>query len=207
MGGGKIKLLQSSIIPGMSQEPGLVHSYISIDVETAGPTPGQYALLSIGACTLVEPRRTFYIELKPDKPGSLPEALAISRLSMEKLAADGVEPEIAMQQFADWVSSCIPEGHQPLFVAFNAPFDWMFVNDYFRRYLGYNPFGHAALDIKSYFMGLDGVAWSQTSMRNVSQRYLQGQPLSHQALQDAIDQAVIFQKMLAEATQHGSPVK
>ncbi len=29
------------------------------------------------------------------------------------------------------------------FVAFNASFDWMFVKDYFHRFLGRNTFGHA----------------------------------------------------------------
>ena len=27
----------------------------------------------------------------------------------------------------------------------------MFVNDYFHRFLGRNPFGHAALDLKAFF--------------------------------------------------------
>jgi ribonuclease T len=163
------------------------HAYISVDVEAAGSNPSQYALLSIGACTLSEPRQTFYI------------ALEVCNLSLEKLAVEGVEPAVAMQQFATWLKTCVPQGQHPLFVAFNAPFDWMFVNDYFRRYLGYNPFGYSALDIKSYFMGLDGVTWDQTSMRNVSQRYLEGHRLSHHALQDALDQAEIFEKMLAES--------
>ncbi len=27
-------------------------TYISVDIETAGPNPGGYAMLSIGACTV-----------------------------------------------------------------------------------------------------------------------------------------------------------
>jgi DNA polymerase III epsilon subunit-like protein len=123
---------------------------------------------------------------------------------MERLTAEGVEPKAAMQHIADWLLDCVPEGQRPIFVAFNAPFDWMFVNDYFQRYLGYNPFGHAALDIKSFFMGLDGVPWSQTSMRTIGPRYLNIRHLSHHALQDAIDQAEIFEKMLAESAQTAS---
>lgn len=178
--------------------------YISVDVETAGPNPAQFSLLSIGACTLLEPRRVFYVELKPDKPGSTPEALQVNQLSMEELAVDGTEPREAMQLFADWVQSCTPSGSSPLFVAFNAPFDWMFVNDYFQRYLGHNPFGHAALDIKSFFMGMDGVSWSETSMRTIGPRYLDDRRLTHHALQDAIDQAGIFKKMLAESIASAS---
>ena len=40
-----------------------------------------------------------------------------------------------------------------VFVGFNAPFDWSFVNYYFHRFLGHNPFGFTAVDIKAYYMG------------------------------------------------------
>jgi ribonuclease T len=179
-----------------------LEDYISIDVETAGPNPSQYAMLSIGACTLTSPRKTFYVELKPDRQAFSTEALEISHLSLEKLSKEGQEPKEAMLHFADWLKESVPAGIRPIFVAFNAPFDWMFVNDYFQRYLHYNPFGHAALDIKSYFMGQEGVPWSQTSMHNVGSRYLNIKHLSHHALQDAIEQADIFIKMLAEAARH-----
>ena len=36
-------------------------AYISVDIETAGPNPSQYAMLSIGACLVCEPQRTFYL--------------------------------------------------------------------------------------------------------------------------------------------------
>jgi DNA polymerase III epsilon subunit-like protein len=181
-----------------------MEAYISIDVETAGPVPSQYAMLSIGACTLGEPRHEFYVELRPDKDKSLSEALAISNLSMERLAGEGVEPKVALQRFADWLKEVVPTDQRPLFVAFNAPFDWMFVNEYFFTYLGHNPFGHAALDIKSYFMGQAGVPWSQTSMWNISEQLLKRRQLSHHALQDAIDQAEIFEIMLARSAQIAS---
>ncbi|HKZ43754.1 MAG TPA: 3'-5' exonuclease [Anaerolineales bacterium] len=184
----------------MQTAPETIKSYISIDVETSGPNPGQYSMLSIGACTLTEPRQTFYIELKPDKAGFRQDALAISGLSMETLANDGTPPKESMQKLADWLKEVIPEEERPLFVAFNAPFDWMFINDYFMRYLGFNPFGHAALDIKSYFMGQEKVKWSQTSMRYISDHLDGNGPLSHNALQDAIDQAKLFEKMLANAS-------
>jgi len=180
-------------------------TYISIDVETAGPNPSQYSLLSIGACTLEEPQETFYIELKPVNDRAAPEALEISGLSLERLAAHGVEPAEALRRFEEWLMQITPKGKKPLFVAFNAPFDWMFVNDYFHRYLGHNPFGHSALDVKSYYMGLAGVTWAETSMRYVSPRYLGDQRLSHHALQDAQDQAQVFKKMLAEARKGRKP--
>jgi ribonuclease T len=174
-------------------------TYISVDIETAGPNPGQYAMLSIGACTITEPVETFYVEIQPDREAVLPEALQVSGLSMEALRENGIPPEQAMKQFADWVKKVTPKNSRPIFVAFNAPFDWMFVNDYFHRYLGHNPFGHSALDMKAFFMGARGVAWGDTGFEKVTNYYKIDHPLTHNALQDALDQAVLFKKMLEKA--------
>lgn len=173
--------------------------YICVDVETAGPYPGRYAMLSIGACLVQDLSTTFYIELQPDRLDGLPEALAISGLSLETLQQHGSLPDDAMRAFADWVKRVVPEGSRAIFVAFNAPFDWMFVNDYFCRYLGENPFGHSALDIKAYYMGFAHVSWGETSLKNVSSHLLQEKHLVHNALQDAQDQAEIFNELLKQS--------
>ena len=172
---------------------------ISVDVETAGPNPSQYSLLAIGACCVFNPERNFYIELKPVNPAFRPEALESSGLSLEKLVLEGVEPEEAMQRFESWLQEVLPSGKHLVFAGFNAPFDWMFVNDYFHRFLGRNPFGHAAIDIKSYYMGFAKVPWAETTMRFLGPRYLNQPALSHHALSDALDQGEIFRKLLLEA--------
>lgn len=176
-----------------------LEGYVSVDVEAAGPNPSQYSLLSIGACLVADPQRTFYVELQPDNDHFTPEALAVSRLSLEELAEHGVPPAEALSRFEAWLEAEVPPDRQPIFVAFNVAFDWMFVSDYFHRYLGRNPFGHAALDLKAFYMGLTGVPWSETTMRYVAARYLGNRQLTHHALRDAQDQAELFQKMLAEA--------
>jgi DNA polymerase III epsilon subunit-like protein len=172
-------------------------TYISIDVETAGPHPASYSLLSIGACLVADSTRTFYVEVQPVNDNALPHALQVSGLKLEYLAEHGLPPAEAMAQFEAWVLHETPPGHRPVFVAFNAPFDWMFVCDYFYRYLGRNPFGHNALDIKALYMGLSGIRWCETSMAYVAARYLDGHPLAHHALHDAQDQAEIMRKLLA----------
>lgn len=165
--------------------------FISVDVETAGPNPGLYSLLAIGACTLDQPQKTFYAELQPVNSQIQAEAAKIHRLSLEDLAVRGLPPQDAMQRFADWVQSVVPKGARPVFVAFNAPFDWMFVCDYFHRYLGRNPFGHTAIDIKAYAMGMRGSSWADTSMKRLLPAS-ETTPLTHNALQDAIDQGSLF---------------
>lgn len=173
--------------------------YISIDVETAGPNPHTYALLSIGACLLDSPDIGFYVELQPILEAATPDALAVSGLSMQRLKAEGTEPREAMERFEAWLEKVLPPDARPIFLAFNAPFDWMFVNDYFHRFLGRNPFGHSALDMKTFFMGLTGCDWSGTRMADVVAHYGKQLELQHHALQDAQDQAMLFREMLQEA--------
>jgi DNA polymerase III epsilon subunit-like protein len=170
-------------------------AYISVDIETAGPNPSQYSLLSIGACLVSNPEHSFYVELQPTNENMLPEAFGIHGLSLEELKNSGIPPEAAMARFESWLHEILSDSQRPQFVAFNAPFDWMFVNDYFHRYLGHNPFGHTALDIKSLYMGYTRSSWKETSMKNVSIDYLEGRNISHNALEDAIDQAKIFAQL------------
>ena len=174
-------------------------TYISVDIETAGPNPSQYSLLSIGACLVTNIEINFYIELQPVNDNMRPESFAIHQLSMERLKSSGVPPGEAMAKFDSWLKDITPAGARSVFVAFNAPFDWMFVSDYFHRYLGYNPFGHAALDMKAFFMGLHGSNWKDTSMDNVAIHYLDGKQISHNALEDAQDQAKLFYRLFDEA--------
>lgn len=178
-------------------------AYVSVDVEASGPNPAQYSLLSIGAATVAEPRRTFYAELQPVNENFTAEAMEVNRLFLAELSESGLPPEEAMRRFERWLTEEIPPNVQPIFVGFNAPFDWMFVNDYFHRYLGHNPFGHNALDIKAFSTGLTGAAWRDTTYDTVSARFLDDRPLSHNALQDAVDQAEMFANMLAETPQNG----
>ena len=180
-------------------QPMLEELFISVDVETAGPTPGEYALLSIGACLVDDPSVTFYAELQPDSETTSPEAMAIHGLSLETLKQTGLPPKEAMEKFASWVKSATPATHKAIFVAFNAPFDWMYINEYFQRYLGENPFGHSALDIKAYYMGQTGVNWGETSLKQISSHFLEEHPLMHNALADALEQAEIFRKILSQS--------
>lgn len=172
--------------------------FIVVDIEAAGPIPGRYAMLSIGAATLTDPQEKFYIELQPDSEEFLPDAVAVSGLSMESLAMSGTPPRDAMDEFARWVVAVSPPGQKPVFTAFNAPFDWMFINGYFHRYLSYNPFGHKALDIKALYMGLHQVPFSDTSHHNICLHYGLKTSLSHHALKDAVQEAQLLSLILDE---------
>jgi ribonuclease T len=172
-------------------------TFVSVDVETAGPNPGRYSLLAIGACLVDEPDEGFYVELQPERDAAVPEALAVSGLSLEALRRTGRPAAEAMADFAAWVERVTPPGSRAVFVGFNAPFDWMFVADGFHRHLGRNPFGHSAVDIKSYAMGRDGCAFSDTSLALVAERHGGRTSLTHHALDDARVQSDLFARLRA----------
>ncbi len=172
--------------------------YISVDVETSGPIPEEYSLLSIGACIVGDPARNFYIELAPLNDNFTEQAMQTCDLSLAELRKHGAEPRAAMLQFADWVRETA-DGRGPVFVGFNAVFDWSFVNYYFIKYCGAdgNPFGHSALDIQAYYMGAFRTTWWETGMRRLPPEiHSPDRPLAHNALDDAIQQAEIFEKLL-----------
>lgn len=169
--------------------------YISVDIEASGPIPGEYSMLSLGACVVGEASKTFYSEFKPISEKYVHEAVDVSKLSLEKLKSSGVEPELGMREFENWIKEVSSE-KRPVFTAFNATFDWMFVAYYFHRFLGRNPFGISGLDIKAYYMGKFDTSWSETAKRNFDKRFLSSKKHTHNALDDAIEQAEIFQKII-----------
>lgn len=170
-----------------------------MDIEASGPIPGEYSLLSIGACVALESAETFYVELRPLNMNATDEAMGVCNLSLEELTKTGVEPRAAMERFAAWVERVAGNG-RAIFVGFNAAFDWSFVNYYFIRFLEKNPFGHAALDVKSYYMGHAHTTYSGTNMRKIQEKFLmENLPLTHNALEDAVRQAALFKKMLGDS--------
>jgi ribonuclease T len=176
--------------------------YVSVDVETAGPTPDVHALLSIGAVVVDSMADTFYVELQPDRSGLDPQTMGVHGLSLDQLMVEGVPAMKAVQEFEEWVLG-LANGRRPVFVAYNAPFDWMFVNVYFHRYLGRNPFGHGALDMKAVYLGLTGSEWAAIGLGALARRYGVRAALTHNALEDAQDQALLFRGMLDEARVRG----
>jgi DNA polymerase III epsilon subunit-like protein len=170
--------------------------YISVDIEASGPIPGEYSMLSIGACDVYRPDLAFSCVLKPTSANAEPEAMAVTGLSLVQLSEEGLTPEVAMNRFAHWVREVGGHG-TPVLVGLNAPFDWSFVNYYFIRYHGSNPFGFSALDIKALFMGVHKCAWRETrssKMKAVTGAKGQG---THDALEDARFQAELFRLIRA----------
>jgi len=169
--------------------------YFSVDIESSGPIPGRYSMLSLGACVVGNPEEAFYVELKPISKEFVPDALKVSGFDLERLERDGEPPAKAMEAFRDWVQTTAGD-RKAVFVGFNACYDWQFVNWYFESFTSGNPFGFGGIDIKSYYMGFSGQPWSKTTSSQLPNEFQPDEPQTHNALNDARSQASIFLKLI-----------
>jgi DNA polymerase III epsilon subunit-like protein len=157
-------------------------------------------MIAIGACLVTDPEVGFYREIRPLLGMPWDRATErIHRLTPAYLEEHGLEPPQAMLDLDGWLEASAP-GRQPIFVGFNAAFDWMFVADYFHRFLGRNPFGISALDLKGLYMGRHALQrWDATRFSEVRRTYPTRRQLTHHALDDARAQAELAQLLFGSA--------
>jgi DNA polymerase III epsilon subunit-like protein len=161
-------------------------------------------MLSIGASIVGNSANSFYAELQPINDNAVSEAMAVSKLDLKSLAKTGQKPRAVMSQFKEWVDASAV-GRKPIFVGFNASFDWAFVNWYFHKFLGDNPFGFGALDIKAYYMGLSGCNWGETTSSQLPEEFQPTHPATHNALNDAKAQGESFARLQRAAQKRPQP--
>ena len=162
---------------------------IMVDVETDGPIPGDYSMISFGAVIVNESLdKTFYGRLKPISEKFLPEALAVSGHTREETLTFE-DPAQTMTEFDKWVTdNC--EG-RPIFISDNNGFDWMFVCWYFHHFIGTNPFGFSSQNLGSLYKGM------QKDMY-VNFKHLRKTKHSHHPVDDAKGNAEALLTMKAE---------
>jgi ribonuclease T len=174
-------------------------TYISVDIECSGPIPAEYSMLSIGACVIGRESQKdycFYIEIQPISRKYVKEALEVTGFSMESLKVNGSPAKDAMIKFADWIGK-VSGRKKAIFVASPITFDWSFVNYYFHKFLGYNPFGIAGIDLKSVWIGRTNNRWHKTRIDDIKKILgLNYVPHTHNALEDAQEQSLIFKKIM-----------
>lgn len=177
--------------------------YVSTDVETDGPIPGPHSMLSLGAAAYLADKTlvsTFCANLET-LPGAAglaetmawwaenPDAYARTREALEP-------PDAAMKRYAEWVAR-LPG--KPVFVAYPAGFDFLFVYWYLIRFVGHSPFSFSALDIKTFAMATLKRDYRDASKRDMPARWFDPAPHTHVALDDALEQGALFCNMLAES--------
>ena len=126
---------------------------VVVDVESDGPVPVMRSLVCFGA-VIVEPAldRTFYGKTKPLSDQWDPEALAISGFSREEHLTFS-DPKETFGRFNDWIKEQFGSKDRPVFISDNPCYDWQWINYYFHRYVGRNPFGFSGRRIGDIYAG------------------------------------------------------
>jgi hypothetical protein len=184
--------------------------YVSTDVEADGPIPGPHSMLSLGSAAFAPDGTqvsTFSanLEFLPGATG-YPETLKWWGKHKEGWAAcrkDPRPPSEVMPEYAAWLEH-LPG--KPVFVGYPAAFDFMFVYWYLIRFVGRSPFGFSALDLKSMAMTILGKEFHETTKKKMPREWFGPTLHSHVALQDAIEQGILFCNMLAHCRRSGASV-
>ncbi len=184
--------------------------YVSTDIESDGPIPGPHSMLSLGSAAFSEgcdQIATFSanFELLEGSRGH-PDNMAWwagNQAAWEAARQDPRRPAVAMAAYADWLDA-LPG--KPVFVGYPAAWDFMFVQWYLMRFVGRSPFGHSALDIRSYAMAvLDWPYWG-ISKSTMPERWIPEAAHTHVALDDAIEQGQLFCNILRENRSRRSSI-
>ncbi|MEX1369080.1 MAG: exonuclease, partial [Nannocystaceae bacterium] len=177
--------------------------YFSADVETDGPIPGPYSMLSfalVSAGTFdgrsfqrpSPDAQPFYVQLRPISDHFEPEALAVNGLDREALLRTGTDPAQAMRSASRWIAERCVGGH-PVLVAYPLSFDWSWLYWYFVRFTGGSPFKHSrCFDLKTAVAVKCGIPIANAGRKQLPQSLQAERPNTHHAVDDAMAQAEIF---------------
>lgn len=178
--------------------------FFSADVETDGPIPGPYSALSFALVyagsfdgeVFERPQnyeKFFYREMRPISENFQEEALAVNGLNRDRLLAIGDQPETAMTEAYNWVKD-IAGHNNPVLVAYPVSFDWTWLFWYFTAFSeNGSPFGHSqCFDIKTAYSVKNKTLMRKSGRAKLPKFLLPSSPHTHNALDDAIEQAEIF---------------
>jgi hypothetical protein len=181
--------------------------YFSADIETDGPIPGPYSILSFALVYagrfdgnhFERPQNlalTFYRELKPISDSFEAEALLVNGLNREQLIKTGQAPTRAMNEASQWVRN-IAGSAKPVLVAYPLSFDWSWLYWYFVRFSDSgSPFGYSrCFDIKTAVAVKAHLPIAKAGRAQLPQWLRSDRKHSHNALDDATEQAEIFAKV------------
>jgi len=183
--------------------------YFSADVETDGPIPGPFSMLSFAlvpagnfdGTTFERPidfSRVFYRELRPISSNFEAEALLVNGLDRERLMDVGEDPGRAMTDAAEWIRSEAGTA-TPVLVAYPLSFDWTWLYWYFVRFSASgSPFSYSScFDVKTAYATKAGVPISSAGRSRLASHLRSAHEHTHHAIDDAIEQAEIFANLFA----------
>lgn len=182
----------------------LPETFVSFDIETTGPVPGLYSMLSLGAVAArvseggeeFEVLGSFSVNLEA-LPGAGFDAKTYEWWQGQPKAwtaatAGALPPEVAMHRWDRWVHE-VAGGKVPVYLAYPLGFDYPFLTYYTERYL-HRSEHWAGLDIKSYCAAVLGGSWKKISKRFIPPEWWVEKTTghSHVAVEDALEQFYLF---------------
>jgi len=192
-----------------------VDVYFSADVETDGPIPGPFSILSFALVYagvfdgehFTSPKnyeQSFYRELKPISENYQSEALRVNGLDRARLLKEGETPESAMTEACGWIKGIATEA-KPVLVAYPLSFDWAWLYWYFVRFSAEgSPFNHSlCFDIKTAFAVKASIPIAQAGKSKLLPSLRPQRKHTHHALEDAKEQAEIFANVFRWEGIHG----
>ena len=163
-------------------------SYIVVDVETDAESPATGSIVCFGAVLVKDTSKTFYGKIKPISENYNESALAISGFTHEQhLKFD--DPFLVMKSFAEWLEK--ESDGKPTFISDNPAFDFQWINFYFHKFLGRNPFGFSGRRIGDLYCGMMGDA----SLNREWKRKLRITKHTHNPVDDAMGNAEALLQM------------
>ena len=176
--------------------------YISTDIESDGPVPGIYSMLSFGSVALTLDKEiisTFSANLEC-LPGAMQDPPTMEWWSTQKEAwiearRDPQDPALVMKRYVSWLKSL--DG-KPVFVGYPAGFDFMYIYWYLIKFAGESPFTFLCCDIKSYAQAVLKKPFYEITKSTMPKAWFDSCNKTHVALDDAIEQGFLFCNMVNE---------
>ena len=169
--------------------------YIVTDIESDGPIPGPFSMLSFASVAVDRDGKRygeFEANLAPligagQHPDTMefwskfPEAYQATRFNTQA-------PEDAIRKFNRWAHG-LPG--KAVFAAFPAGFDFTFIYWYMVHFLGtsHNSIGFSCLDMKSLAMSIMNSNFRESTKRNMPRSWFGPHTHTHVAIDDARGQA------------------
>jgi len=174
-------------------------------------------MLSLGACVastfdgqkfapknLDNADNHYYTVFQPCYDEYVPEALEVANIDRDWLIKNGNYPGVAMEDFARWINARTVNYYNPVFVAWPLSFDWTFVWWYFNYFDVKSPFGFSnCLDMKTMLHRYDNRVMKKTIKNELPKEFKSVKAHTHNALDDAIEQADIFNKIFEATMKKG----
>lgn len=190
--------------------------YFCTDIETDGPSPGHYSMLSFATVAFRLDKTiigTFErnLELLPgakQDPDVMKWWHNHEQEAWKACRENLVDPKTAMQDYYHWVVEINGKGtlskkgfedleKKPVFIAYPTGFDHSFINWYLYEFVGCTPYYIAGLDITSYHAGMRNIPFKKASKRDMPDAWIDNDvPHTHKTIDDAIGHVMAFCNMV-----------